>query len=446
MLDKNYTNNKNNMDKNNIENSNIESVKSQNPNVYTNWDHLNKSVGAEMVTPENTEIAEVKKRSIFFWFFIFGFVLLVCAAGFLAYQNYFSKNKVSTEKITFSTDIANTSESGERKLFNINVGNANNVSIQDVKIKLNYQKGFTRNGTAEVVNADFVLGEMIPNSYLATSTPFFVVGKEGDIRKIKMIMSYKVAGSNAEFTKSFEKDIKIISPSISLKIEGDNNIIDNNQTVFTFKIKNLAIKDFSKSILIVEVPPGMSIKKEDSSENVKTKFDINNLKIGEEKSFSVTGFFKNSLGETKNIRAYMAIKNEDESIGATYADQVFEMNIIQSPINYTYKIKAGNTYAESFKIGKENLLELSLKNMSENNIDEISLFLENEKTKNRINFNKNNIENLQRLMPDTEEKIEVKMDDLIVGENSYKLEIYGKRRGDTKTSLLRNDVLSFVGE
>jgi hypothetical protein len=414
------------MNQDNIENS-----------IHTDWEHLyvNTNVGAE-VTPSDPMLIENKKKSVFFWFFIFGFILLVCAAGFFAYQ-----------KIGFSTTVLDTAESGDEKPFSINISNTNKVNLENVKVRLTYQKGFTRVGVADLVSKDFNIGQLLTGAYISTSTDFMLIGREGDIRKVKMIMYYKVAGSNAEFTKTFEKDIKILSPAVSLRIEGEKNIIEDNETVFIFKVKNLSLKKFIDSTLVVETSSGFSVKKEDGAEIIKTKFEVKNLKIGEEKSFSVIGYFKNNIGEVKNLRAYMAVNNLDGSFGSSYAEDVFESNVVAAPISYAYTIKSANAESKNFIYQKENFIVLNISNISENNIDDINIFLENkDATKSKIVLTKNEVSGLSRIMPDVTEKIEINIPDEIQAENKYKLEIYGKRRGDLKTSLLKKSEIIILGQ
>ncbi len=417
-------------------------------NIHTDWNHLyaNPSVGGEILPPEITP-KEIKKKSFFFWFFIFGFALLICAAGFFAYQNFFAKNQVSSEKIGFSTTVLDAVESGDEKPFTVNISNNNKVDLENVKVRLTYQKGFTRNGVADLISKDFNIGKLLTSAYISTSTDFTMIGREGDIRKVKMIMYYKVTGSNAEFTKTFEKDIKILSPAVSLRIDGERNIIADNETVFTFKVKNLSLKKFIDSTLMIEASPGFSIKKNDDESVIKNKFEIKDLKIGEEKTFSITGYFKNNIGEVKNLRAYIAVNNLDGSAGSSYAEDVFESNIVQSPISYAYTVKSTNVESKTFTYKKENIIVLSVSNSSDNNIDDINIFLENkDTTKTKIVLTKNEVSGLNRIMPDVTEKIEINIPDEIQAENNYVLEVYGKRRGDAKTSLLKKSEISILGQ
>lgn len=415
--------------------------------IHTDWSHLRNSSNSnnvgdvksvndiENIDSEHLILEGEKRRPFFFWFFAFSFALLLLAGAFFGYKYYFDQNKVSSEKIIFTNNIGDINDAGTINDYQISISNNNKATIKNVKIKINYQKGYTRDGELDTVNEELFIGDIASNLYLATSSNYLLIGKEGDIRKIKLTLSYKVDGSNAEFTKIFEKEIKIASPLATVKITGNKNIIEDYESVFVFKVKNLSLKDFIQSALVIESPNGFVIKKVDD-ENTN-KFLINNLKVGEEKEFKITGYFKNSTGQTKNIRAYLSAVNENEELGSSYAADVLEVNIVNSPINYKIEINTQGEKRSYFTKGKENKLELSIQNIAVDSLSEITAILTNKSTREEFRWDNKNEDRLIRLNPDQTVLLESIVNEFSASSNNFNLEIYGKRRGESNSILLK---------
>ncbi len=423
--------------------------------IHTDWSHLRESnisnnVG-DIKNVSNTEGAggeqvmlEVEKhRPFFFWFFVASFIILLLAGLFFGYKYYFDQNKVSSEKIVFTNNIGDSNDAGVINDYQININNNNKAVIKDVKVKISYQKGYTRDGELDMVNEELFIGSMASNLYLATSSKYLLIGKEGDTRKIKLTLSYKVDGSNAEFTKVFEKEIKIASPLATVKIIGNKNIIEDYENVFIFKVKNLSLKNFIQSALVIESPNGFVIKKV-GDENTN-KFLISNLKVGEEKEFKITGYFKNSIGQTKNIRGYLSAVNENEELGSSYATDVLEVNIVNSPINYKTEINTQGEKRTYFTGGKENKLELSLQNIATDSLSEITTILTNKSTREEFKWDNKNEDKLIKLNPDQTILLERVVNDVLMGQNNFSLEIYGKRRGESNSMLLKKSEFVIEG-
>lgn len=415
--------------------------------IHTDWSHLRNSSNSnnvgdvksvndiESIDSEHVILEGEKRRPFFFWFFASSFALLLLAGAFFGYKYYFDQNKVSSEKIIFTNNIGDSNDAGTINDYQISISNNNKAIIKNVKIKINYQKGYTRDGELDTVNEELFIGDIASNLYLATSSKYLLIGKEGDIRKIKLTLSYKVDGSNAEFTKIFEKEIKIASPLATVKITGNKNIIEDYESVFVFKVKNLSLKDFIQSALVIESPNGFVIKKVDD-ENTN-KFLIDNLKVGEEKEFKITGYFKNSTGQTKNIRGYLSAVNENEELGSSYAADVLEVNIVNSPINYKIEINTQGEKRSYFTKGKENKLELSLQNIAVDSLSEITTILTNKSTREEFKWDNKNEDRLIRLNPDQTVLLEKIVNEFSASSNNFNLEIYGKRRGESNSILLK---------
>ncbi len=437
----------------------VEVVPVLNVRTPTDWNHL--KVMSEQKEVENIrkeedqkalkllESEESKKhRPFFFWFFIAGLTLLLLSGMFLAYKYYFDKSQVSSERISLTSDIPLDVKAGESNNFKIEINNGNKVVIKDVKVKFTYQKGFTREGETDTLTKDFLFGDVVANGYMATSTDYLFIGSEGDIRKVKLTLTYKVENSNAEFNKTLEKEVKIITPLASVKISGSNDVVEDYENTYTFKVKNLSLKNFIRSKLVVEMPNGFVIKK--NAEEDATHFFIENLPLGEEREYRVTGYFKNSIGQTKNIRSYVAEVKENDETGSSYATDVLEVNINASVITYKTQVEVQGEKLNYFLrsrdgVQKQNNLELTIGNIGNDYISDLNVILTNKNTKEEYKWDINTEKLLAKINPNSLVMLTKPVGDFVIGNNNYILEVFGKRRGEFNAILLKKAEIVMEG-
>lgn len=419
------------------DNQNIKMSAESTGDIPSDWSHMDKLVINEHGEGE----VHVKHKSLFLPFLIIGFVTLLLASLFAYYQYEFNKNQVSSDKILITTDIKENLRAGESNLVNISLNNSNPVELSDVEVKITYQRGFTRQGEADIVTNFFYFGDLKPSIYYSTSTFVSLVGNENDVRKFKIEMRYKVQGSNAEFNKTSEYSIKISNPSLSLKIESSDTVLEENEVTYKFKVKNLSLENFPTSVLVIETPPAFTIKRNVEIEDQK-KIKIDSLKVGEEKEFMLTGYYKASVGQTKILRSYVAVINERGDTGSAYAEDVSEVTVRSYPIKYSYKLKSNNREGEYFEVGRDNVLEFTLINNTDDAVSDVAMLIQNEVTKDVVNVDGKQMTSLIKVTPNESSVVPVTIINTSTGSYNYKLEIFGKLRGSTDTVLLAKGVIN----
>jgi hypothetical protein len=382
------------------------------------------AVGDEVVP------AEIKKKSLFLKFLIGSIILFVLAGAYAAYQVYSKRNQVDAEKIILTIDSALFVDSGKIKDFNFSVSNQNELPLRNVKAELTYERGRSVNGSLDTGRAEFYFGDIEASTLLATSSPMIMFGEEGDIRNVKIVMSYDLSGSNATYNKSIAASVKIAAPLVTLEISGPTQIINDNEFVLTAKIKNVAQNEFVPSVFSFELPTGFVIKRVASSTS-QTRIDIDALALGEEKTFQIRGNFKDSVGTARTFRIYASAK-ADIGEGSQYASARHEMVIVDTPIAINPTIKVEQRDEQYASVGKPYTLEINVANKSDYAIDDIVVNLTVDK---KVTVYDGNIPELKRLNPNTSYKII--LDPITISsKKDYKIEVYGKEKGSFDTVLL----------
>ena len=410
---------------------------SEQPIVYNNWDHLHDSNSQQ--SNVNMVGSKNRKHSFFFKFFLVAVIILICAFLYAGVQYFMKSNSVSGEKINITTNLPDYTDPGSESTTTITITNDNKTPLENVVLRINYKKGINPNGDPDVVYKDFDIGSLIANSATSTDVSLVFFGQEGEVRTFNAELAYKVAGSNAVFAKSYTKNLTINAPLVTLNIDAFDTIIADHEFTVNIRVKNVGQEKFTPSILTIEVPAGFVIKRAASSTpgSGLTEFKLDNLALGAETSFKVTGYFKNALGQTKNFRGYVSAQ-KDGGTGASFATVQHQMIIVQEPVDVSYKLKVNNQDVNSATNGVPVDVAMIVNNSSENAIDNISVLIKTN-TGESFKFDEktNQTDGLLRLTPNAKQDIYFTLTKLVTPKTIMSIEIYGKMRGSLDTVLLK---------
>lgn len=401
------------------------------------WDRTeelnNPPVGGEV-----SAVAVPKRKTLFFKFLLASIVLFILAGVYAAYQVYSKRNQIDADKIVLNIDSALFADSGKTKDFKFSISNQNELPLRNVVVEMSYERGRSVGGSLDGVRIPFNFGELSASSIVATSSPIVMFGEEGDIRNVKLVMSYDVAGSNATYNKTLSQNVNIAAPLVTLEITGPTQIINENEFVLNAKIKNVAQNDFVPSVFTFELPTGFVLKRNASSTS-QTRIEIDALALGEEKTFQIKGNFKNSIGTARTFRVYASAK-ADVGEGAQYASARHEMLIVETPITIEPIIKVEQRAEQYASLGKPYILEIKVLNKGEYAIDDLIINVTADK---KLRVYDNSIPELKRLNPNTSYTI-ILDPETIASKKDFKIEVYGKEKGSFETVLLYTGTSSVI--
>lgn len=377
------------------------------------------------------------RKSFFFKFFIFAAIVFVLALGYAGVRYYLNSNRVSAEDIVITDTISDYAESGKMYPLNISISNKNSVPIESVVLRLNYEKGVNPNGEVDIQKTEFNIGNILAEGNYASTTEVMFFGREADVRKVKMDLNYKVQGSNANFLKSSEKQVKISAPLVTLSMDAPKKVIADHEYAINISVKNVGQDNFLPSMVNVVVPDGFSVRR-DGSDN-PTIFKINELKKGDSRKFTLLGKFPNSVGQVKNFRVYVSTQKEG-GIGPSFAESQAEVNIVAEPVQIVTNFKSDYAPVKSLLIGKNNEIEMIVSNSDSYALDEVSIKINSNKNE-VFSFDSSTTPTLLRLNPSEKSTVLFYPKDLSKGVNVFKYEIFGKVKGTFNTILLRQGEL-----
>jgi hypothetical protein len=398
-----------------------------------------------------------KKRSFSFYIFILGFLFLLGAIAFAGYVFFFDKNNISSEKINISFNVEENVKGGAKNTSLITIVNNNDLTLKNAKLKITYQKGFSGDGVIDLSETEMPLGDLIKGQMFSTSTSYVFVGKEGDVRDMKLNLTYSVEGQNGLYNKEINREVKIVNPSVLVTMDSIDRVIGSNDFTFNVKVKNIDYSSDIPLVLKLDLPNGISVKMQNSNPSSNpsissttsnltnisnsSTIELRDLSVSDERSFIFVASFKTVTRKINNIRANI-LTYENNQTKSLVSDTNHEIEIIDSPITYKIEYESNGSPVSRFKFGQNNFLKIILKNEDMDLIRNIDIIAE----KNNVKSRPVDESSLIKINPGQEIESYINLEDLTSGENKYTLEFYGTLRGETNSVLLKKETLTFIVE
>ncbi len=403
-----------------------------------NWD-------AEKQEYKESFIAGGDKKSFFFKFFLGSLALLLIAGLYAGVQYYLDQNSVSAEKIVLNLNLPDYVDSGKEMEEFITIENKNKTTLENTNLRISYQKGVRENGEADIENKTLNMGSLVKNTMYSTSSSFIFLGEENSKFIVNLYLDYKIAGSNAVFTKSLQKEVKISRAQVTLKIDSRENVIADHETTLNITMKNVAQENFLPTNVTVVLPSNFIYKKEDGAQSGRNPvFKVSNLKIGEEKEFSLTGYFKDSIGLTKTFRVY-ASEDNGETAGSSFANDQTDILISDYPIRTVFTTRINGGQVDRLVLDKDASFSYAIKNITTGSLDNINVKVTFSSGES-FSFSDSEVRELLRLTPDSDLKLEFNIQKVTQKKTKIKFETFGKYKGEPSTILFKAETFELSSE
>lgn len=395
-------------------------------------------------------------------FLLFSSVLLLIALVFTSWRVFSSRNVVSSANIDVTADINPYIEGGEDTPLIVTLGNRNTVPLQEVALTLMYKQGTGSNDEQEKINEKREIGIIHANEYKRQDFKVALYGSESESRDVTLKLEYKIAGSNATFSKVAVKTVVLKTPPISVHIDGPNTLSVGQNGTFTISIKNNTGTSSLPSMLQMTLPNTFRIDSADPQALPRsTVWSIPSLLPGETKSVTLVGSLSGSQGETTSMRAQIGSQGDMvNSIGVVYASYSFDINLRSSPLSFDIALDTERGVADTLRYGDRTTLTITYKNTSDVTLKDVAFTLSllgNAALLKQINpdegyydsqartitWNKAILSGLSSLPPRAEGVLRVTIPIVLQGTNSPELKIALEGVGTSET---KDDVIAMVSK
>ena len=304
-------------------------------------------------------------------------VLLVIALAFTAWRVISLRNVVSAVNIDMTADITPYVEGGESTPLILTLRNRNTSELQSASVTILYKQGNGSQDEQEKIQEKRDLGTIKTGEYKKQDFVVALYGAESETRDIVLKLEYKVAGSNAVFSKLVTASVILRTPPISVNIEGPGVLSVGQNGTYSFVIKNNSATSSLPSILQVTFPNSFTVESETPKPISRSKaWQIRPLTPGEQEIVTVVGSFTGKQGELGTLQAKIGSRGDNHStIGIVYSSQTTDVTLRSSPLTVTTSLGSNSGVGESLKYGDSATLTITYRNTSSQVLEDVAIKL-----------------------------------------------------------------------
>ncbi len=310
------------------------------------WEHS--------MSPKN-KITPPKK--VFKSFLIFSVAFFFVAVAYASYLYLGGNNLVSNRNIAISINGPVSIKGGDKLSLEIAVENNNSTALEVADIIVEYPDGARNPDDLSVEMPRFRegLGDIAPGEVVKKTVSVVLFGEERAIKKIKIVVEYRVSGSNAIFYKEFEYEVIISSAPLSILVEAEKEATSGQETVLKVRVSSNSNDVIKGIILKAEYPSGFSFKSSDPNPFVGNNlWNLGDMKSGSSRVFTIKGVLS---GEDLDSRVFGFVtgttnSKDNKSIATPFATIKEEVSIKKSFVGVSLEINSSNENNISVKSGK----------------------------------------------------------------------------------------------
>lgn len=247
---------------------------------------------------------EDRSLSFFVKILIVAALFCIVAVGVGAYLFLNGSSLISADNIDIRISGPVSIPGGEPVSFDIQSYNKNNVDLQNVDMEVDFPAGSTDpdDPTKELTVTHEFIGDLPAGSSTKQSAQAIIFGEENLQKQIVAIMTYKIKGSNALFTKQQTYDVLINSSPISVDVTSVKQITSGQEFDLNVELKSNSQQTLKSVLLKGQFPFGYTF----TSSNVQGSSDhttwvIGDIPPGGTKTITIKGKL---VGEDTDIRAF----------------------------------------------------------------------------------------------------------------------------------------------
>jgi hypothetical protein len=386
-------------------------------------------------------------------------IILFVSLSFTAWRVLSSRNIVSSANIDVTLGITPYIEGGEVTPLTVSINNRNSTAIESVTATLMYTKGSGSQDETEKVNQKRDLGTLAANAYSRQDFQVSVYGKESESRDITVKLEYKVAGSNATFSKTVTTAVVLKTSPIGIHIDGPTSLSSGQSATYTFTIKNNTSTTTADSVFALTLPSAFIVTETTPKSTNGNVWHIDPLAPGDSKTITVSGSLTGTQGEISTLKAQVGSQGTSPTnIGVVYESQTFDTLLKLSPLTLSIGVDTERGSADNLRYGDKTTLTLTYTNTSDQTVTDAQIQLSitgnaalygqvnpdvgyYDSIAKTITWNKSSITDLAILAPHATGVFRVIIPIVLSGNNSPSLKLVLSGAG---TAVTKNDVTALV--
>ncbi len=247
-------------------------------------------------------LASEKTSSIAFKVFLFSIVFFLIAVGVAVAIYFKGLNIVSPDNIEVTISGPTAIDGGAELNLDVAIKNRNNTDIDTVNMRVEYPEG-TRNpndvSMAQERTEEYV-GDLKSGGIAHEKIRAIIFGEEQQKKTVKVVIDYRVKGSNSPFSKEKTFDVAITSSPVTIRVESLKEINTGQPIEFTVDVTSNSPSVLRRVLLRADYGSGFAF-----SESIPKPFSgqgvwfLGDIRPGEKKSVKVRGVLEGQDGEER---------------------------------------------------------------------------------------------------------------------------------------------------
>ncbi|MFA6340654.1 MAG: hypothetical protein WCX27_00220 [Candidatus Paceibacterota bacterium] len=234
------------------------------------------------------------------------FIFFLLAAGFAFYKFFGGSNMVSGNNIDILVSGPTSIAGGEVLPLDIEVKNNNVTDLQTVELRVEYPDGTKKPDdlSADMKRSSEVLGDIKVGQSEKRLVKSVLFGQENTEQTVKITVEYRLAGSNAIFSKEKDYTVLLSSSPVNISVSGADEVTANQQTDFALNITSNSLSTLKGLILKVDYPFGFNLisSNPQSTSADGSVFYLGDLAPGAQRLIRITGMLQGQDGEQRVLK------------------------------------------------------------------------------------------------------------------------------------------------
>lgn len=243
-------------------------------------------------------------------FFLFSILVFIGAFVIAAYVYLAGGNFISTKNVDIKVTGPAALNAGEQLVLTVTVQNNNNAELSLGSLSVQYPEG-TRDAsdpTKALTRDRADLGTISAGEETTQTFRSVLFGQKGDVKQIKLLLQYKVAGSSATFYKDKVFEVAIGETPVAIGVSKPDSIT-SGETFTTRILVASNSSDIVQNVVVkAEYPYGFTALSSDPEAADKNNtWVLGDLAPGAKKTITLTGTMEGVDQDERTFRFYAGV-------------------------------------------------------------------------------------------------------------------------------------------
>ncbi|MBI2096188.1 MAG: hypothetical protein HYT43_00975 [Candidatus Taylorbacteria bacterium] len=267
--------------------------------------------------------------------FIFSVIFFLIALGMAAFVFFKGDNVVSSENVDLEVTGPVNLRGGDELRLAVSIRNRNNARLTKGSLNITFPEGAKEpdDVSQELSFVSVPVRDLSPGGREESEVRAVIFGAENESKKFKMVFEYRVAGSNALFSKEAEYEIILSSAPLTLRIDALREISSGQEYEMVINIVSNAASPLESIAVRVDYPFGFrfgsALPLPTFGDNV---WILETLSPREQRSFRIKGVMSGREGEERAFKVSLGSRSSlnERDIGSVFISAVHK-TAVRSP-------------------------------------------------------------------------------------------------------------------